>query len=245
MIEPIVDVSKWQKDIDKEKMLGAGTLGMYIRAGSMNVSPYTDYRFVENTEKFNGEIPCGYYWYFRPEFSSSVQAAYFVNLMRSVRVDLPPVVDVESNFKNLSMGTIQENLRLFITLVDDLMGRQSVIYTRGGFWNQHVGNPAWASKYRLWIAMYSETAKHPWTGFPGYYHPKTWNDFWLWQYSADKNGRGEEFGVATSGIDINRYNGTLEEFHKDANWNQTTVTDCCSVLKAIRKFIDKYLESCE
>ena len=247
MIEPIVDVSTWQKDINKEKMLGAGTLGMYIRAGSINGTPYTDYQFYNNAEKFNGEVPCGYYWFFRPEFSPSVQAAHFVKLMNSVRVDLPPVVDIESNYKKVSMGIFQENAGIFIELVDKLMNKSSVIYTRGSFWNQNVGSPLWASKYRLWIAMYNETIAHPWIGSSSYYRPKPWGDFWMWQYSADKNGRGAEFGVATSGIDINRYNGTLDEFYRDANWEQVPdpPNRFCKVLRAIKSLVDKALENCD
>lgn len=60
MIEPIIDVSKWQREINASKMLGAGTLGMYIKAGGTdkyNGASYTDRRFRENAGKFSSRVP--------------------------------------------------------------------------------------------------------------------------------------------------------------------------------------------
>jgi GH25 family lysozyme M1 (1,4-beta-N-acetylmuramidase) len=253
MIEPIVDVSTWQGDINKEKMLSAKPLGMYIRAGSINKDTgkcYEDYQFRSNAEKFGGEIPLGYYWYFRPEHSGIVQATYFVNLMKSVRVDLPPAIDVESNDKGTSMGIFQDRLYEFISITEDLMAMEDVIYTRGSFWNTHVGNPSWAGKRKLWIALYNTFVQHPWIGSPSYYRPAPWNDFWAWQWSADGNGRGAEFGVKSFAIDINRYNGTLEQFHKDANWNQEpllppSTNNFCKIIHTIKGVCDRWLaENC-
>lgn len=249
MIEPIVDVSKWQGDINKQKMLAAKPLGIIIRAGSINHTTgecYEDYQFRNNARKFNGEIPCGYYWYFRPEHSATIQASYFSNLLKEVQVDLDPWADTESNDGHVSMGTFQTNLNTFLFVTDSMLDVDSVIYTRGSFWNPHVGNPAWAKERRLCIAMYSDTAQHPWNGFPSYYRPAPWNDFLLWQYSADGNGRGAEFGAESSAIDINRYNGTLAQFHKDANWNQSApATRLCVVLGLLKRIVDKFAANCD
>jgi GH25 family lysozyme M1 (1,4-beta-N-acetylmuramidase) len=228
--------------VSEQKFLDAGALGVIIRAGSSDGTPYMDYEFENHAQKFNDEIPCGYYWYFRPEFNPSSQATYFVNLMKSVRTDIFPVVDVESNFQKVSMGTFQNNLYEFISITEDLMAMDSVIYTRGSFWNNNVGNPAWARTRRLHIAMYNDEVSHPWKD------PASWTDFWMWQYSADKppNNRGAEFGVppeGTDSIDINRYNGTLEEFYADANWNQEKppTKPWCGIIQKIKGLCEKYL----
>jgi GH25 family lysozyme M1 (1,4-beta-N-acetylmuramidase) len=241
MIEPIVDISRWQGDIDKQKFLDAGALGVIIRAGSINVNPYADFQFANNVEKFNGEIPCGYYWYFRPEFIALTQANYLGNLLKNAQVDLPVFADVESNNSFVSMGTFQNRLSEFLTILENSFGLEVGIYTRGEFWNTNLGNPSWAGNYKLWIARYNNSLDHPWGD--GFYRPRPWSDWWLWQYSADGNGRGAEFGAESPDIDINRYNGTLEEFYADANWNQEKppTKPWCGITQKIKGLCEKYL----
>jgi lysozyme len=229
MFEPLVDVSTWQRDIKVDKMLGAGTKAMYIKAGGTdrnNGASYTDRRFRENAEKFSERVPCGYYYFFYPHFDGVKQARYFCNLLKSVKWNLPPAVDVEHNPQNASRSRFQTELKEFLDTVEAELGVKSVIYTRATFWNPNVGSPAWAADYKLWLAIYSDTLAHPWESNPNSnFRPRPWNDWWLWQYSADKNGRGKEFGVATSGIDINRVNMTEEEFNKFAKWDSSGPVD--------------------
>jgi len=229
MFEPLVDVSKWQSDIDVSKMLGAGTKAMYIRAGGTdrnNGASYTDRRFRENAEKFSERIPVGYYYFFYPHFDGVKQAKYFCNLLKSVKWNLPPAIDVESNPKNASKSRCQTEIKEFLNTVENELGVKGVIYTRATFWNPNVGAPAWAADYKLWVAIYSNTLSHPWDNNPSSnYRPRPWTDWWLWQYSADRNARGAEFGVASSGIDINRVNMTEEEFHSFAKWGTGAVDD--------------------
>lgn len=247
MIEPIIDVSRWQDDIDASKMLSAGTLGLYIRAGSIDKNSgacYADYQFANNAQKFNGKIPCGYYWYFRPEFNPSMQATYLVNLLKNVRVDLPTAIDVESNNKNVSMNIFQSRIYEFLVLIEDLVG-EACIYTRAEFWNYHVGSPVWAWSRKLWIARYNSELSHPWGD--GFFKPLPWNDWWMWQYSSPGNNRASEFGVPPEGdddIDINRYNGTLDEFYADANWAkpEPPIKAYCKMIMMIKNLCDKFLQ---
>ncbi len=222
MFGPIVDVSTWQRDINVQKMLAAGTKAMYIKAGGTdknNGASYTDWRFRENAQKFSKRIPCGYYYFFYPHFDGAKQARYFCNLLKSVNWNLPPAVDVESNPRNVGKARFQAELKEFIDTVEAELGVQPVIYTRATFWNPNVGAPVWAANYKLWVALYSTTAKHPWNNDPNsIFRPRPWNDWWLWQYSADGNKRGAEFGVATASIDINRVNMSEAEFYAFAKW---------------------------
>ena len=225
MIEPVVDVSRWQGDIDAKKMLSAGALGLYIKAGGTdknNGTSYTDGRFRANANLFATKVPCGYYYFFYPHFDGAKQAEYFCNLVKSVQWNLPPAIDVESNPLNVKQSEVQNQIKAFLDTVEKVLNVQGVIYTRASFWNLAVGNPKWAKDYKLWIARYGETLEHPWDNDPkSALRPLPWTDWWMWQYSADKNGRGPEFGVATPGIDTNKVNMTQEEFHKFANWTDS------------------------
>jgi lysozyme len=222
MFDLIIDVSTWQRDIDKKKMLAAGAKAMYIKAGGTdknNGASYTDFRFRENAEKFSNVVPCGYYYFFYPHFDGKKQAEYFVNLLKSVKWNLPPAIDVESNPSKVSQRKFQGEIKEFLVTIEKELNIKGVIYTRATFWNPNVGSPSWAKDYKLWIARYGETLEHPWNNdSKSFLRPKPWDDYWLWQYSADKNNRGKEFGVATSGIDINKANMTEKEFYDFAKW---------------------------
>jgi GH25 family lysozyme M1 (1,4-beta-N-acetylmuramidase) len=222
MFEPIIDVSTWQRDIDVKKMLGAGTKAMYIKAGGTdknNGASYTDWRFRENAQKFSKKIPCGYYYFFYPHFDGKKQATYFCNLLKSVSWNLPPAVDIESNPRNVLKTTFQKEVKKFLDVVENKLNVKCVIYTRAMFWNAQVGSPSWAADHKLWIALYHETLDHPWNSDPNStLRPKPWKDYWLWQYSADKNQKGAAFGVATSGVDINRVNMDKDEFYEFTRW---------------------------
>jgi GH25 family lysozyme M1 (1,4-beta-N-acetylmuramidase) len=227
MFEPLIDVSSYQQEIDASKMLGQGTKAMYIKAGGTdktNGASYTDWRFRENADKFSARVPCGYYYFFYPHFDGARQANYFCTLLNSVAWNLPPAIDVENNPANVSPSKFQQEIKAFLDVVESKLNVKCVIYTRGMFWNSQVGNPPWAAQHKLWIALYHETLAHPWENDPdSQFRPRSWSDFWLWQYSADKNEKGAQFGVATSGIDINRINMTPEEFYAFAKWDSTAV----------------------
>jgi len=222
MFDPIIDVSSWQQDIDVNKILSAGTKAMYIKAGGTdknNGACYTDWHFRENAQKFSEIIPCGYYFFFFPHVDGAKQAKYFCNLLNSVNWNLPPAIDVEQNPRNVSKSRFQQEIKDFLDTVEKELNVKCVIYTRAMFWNAQVGNPAWASKHKLWIALYDDIMEHPWNKDAGSrLRPFPWADYWLWQYSADKNGKGLEFGVATHGVDINRVNMSQDDFYEFAKW---------------------------
>ncbi len=224
MFGPVIDVSSWQRDINVSKMLGQGTKAMYIKAGGTdknNGASYTDWRFRENAKKFSEKVPVGYYYFFYPHFDGAKQARYFVNLLNSVKWNLPPAIDIEQNPRNVSQRRFQQEIKDFVGYVERKLNVKCVIYTRAMFWNSNVGNPSWAGEHKLWLALYNEHIDHPWDDKPNSrLRPRPWDDWWLWQYSADSNGKGKAFGTATSGIDINRVNMSEDEFYKFAKWQQ-------------------------
>lgn len=219
---PILDISHWQGDMDAQKAIAAGAKGVYVKAGGVNKdygSNYTDEQWDENAGKFPSLIPTGYYWYFHPHWSGTKQAIYFADLLKRCEWKLPPAVDVENNITGVSKAVFQKELKSFLdTLGELLFLANQVIYTRGLFWNENVGNPAWASERLLWIARYSTTLNHPWED-DDKYRPAPWENFWLWQWSSDGNRQGHRFGAKDShDIDLNYCTMTEEEFLAFAQW---------------------------
>ena len=212
MIQPILDVSRWQGNIDSDVMLASDALGLMIRMGSIDYNgPYEDYLFRENHAKFNHELPCGYYWFFRPEYSGARQAEFVVGLLKElqIRIILPMAADVESNYKTVSKAEYWYELSEFLRVLIANGYLKLADYTRGIFWNDNLGNPEGAGDQLLWIARYNSYITHPWEDCC---KPLPWEDYWMWQYSADGNGLGETYGCDCDSVDMNRVNMTEYEW---------------------------------
>jgi hypothetical protein len=86
-----------------------------------------------------------------------------------------------------------------------LSSKQAVIYTRALWWNENVAaDPAW-QKHDMWIARYCPSLDLPWGD--GDCQPRDWNEWRFWQFSANGNRRGAEFGAQSSSIDLDYFNG--------------------------------------
>ena len=214
MIEPILDVSRWQGNIDADVMLASDVRGLIIRLGSIDYNgPYEDYLFRENHAKFDHALPCGYYWYFRPEYSGVRQGEYIVARLNELQIKprLPIVTDVEENVKLLSKAEFWYELLSCINVLINNGYENVADYTRGIFWNDNLGNPVGASEHKLGIARYSAILTHPW-GDHDRYRPLPWNDYWWWQKSADGNGLGPTYGCDSNDVDYGVVNMTESEW---------------------------------
>ncbi len=65
--------------------------------------------------------------------------------------------------------------------------------------------------FPLWVAYYAKV-KNP--ALPSY-----WSVYDLWQYSADGNNRGREFGQTSDDADLSVFWGSLDTFHKWVGFN--------------------------
>ena len=70
-------------------------------------------------------------------------------------------------------------------------------------------------KYPLWIANYSwwanNVAKQPAIYPKMKFEDRVWDEWTMWEFSADGNSRGNEFGVQAGNIDLNYFQGTYED----------------------------------
>jgi hypothetical protein len=158
--------------------------------------------------------------------------------------DLPPVLDLEMNpspyalklspedyefgmnleyKKNPNLSSVSmENLMLtnenytltkpqvqgkvwnFLQAVEKTTGKIPVIYCGYYYWIQWMtSDPAWA-RYPFWLAWYnSENVIKV---------PPPWFKWTFWQYSG--NGNGPQYGSEGLSLDMDYYNGTLEDLKK-------------------------------
>jgi len=204
-----VDCSVWQGNHDWEKCEAAGARFAFIRAGAISSTgtKYVDYQFERNAEKCT--LPRGFYWFFRPSFDGTQQAQYFLDLIENKDWKLNPVLDIEVS--GADNDTIKRNALDFVLEVERQTALHPIIYTRATWWNPTIGSNTWADDCDLWVARYHSGIEGPWSD-NDYYRPCCWQDWKFWQWSADGNNRGAEFGAESDDIDLNRFNGTEQDF---------------------------------
>ncbi len=204
-----VDVSHWQGDMDWDRCLQAGAVFAFVRAGSISTSGvlYADYKWERNKIEAPLRLPCGAYWFFRPQFDPVSQADFFCALLEGVELKLPPVLDVESD-GGLSPAAYADAIKACLDRIEARY-RKPIIYTSRSKWAYVEPRPYWGN-YELWVAHYT-TSDTPLL-------PSAWQRWTFWQFTA--SGDGPAYGAQSASIDLNRFNGTLDEFNAYIGDNQ-------------------------
>ncbi len=194
-----IDVSKWQADIDWEKVKEAGVKFVFIRCGytalSQKFAMYEDEYFRRNIQgAYDAGIQVGVYF-----FSNSItvseakqEAKKTLQLIDdySDMITLPVVYDFEA-FSNayraygLPKEQVTKNLIAYADIVQDA-GYVPMYYGSPSFLNSYF-DVASLTNYDCWLANY--TTKTSYTG-----------DYTYWQYSSS----GKVNGIAGN-VDCNFY----------------------------------------
>jgi lysozyme len=220
---PGIDVSHWQNDkstpqkMDFTKSVDQGAKFVFIKVserGGIDV----DYEYNWKAAKEAGLLRGGYH-FLRWDLSAQLQARIFCDILKDDPGELPPVADFEAPPKATSGGTIYPSnalLEAFLIEVENRLGRKPMIYTSPGFWNTNGKNkgtsifdPKW-KYWPLWVAHYT-TAEKPIV-------PQPWKEWLFWQYSA--TGPGLLYGAESKGLDMNWFNGSLQDLYKLANQDE-------------------------
>lgn len=150
------------------------------------------------------------------------QAQFFLEAVRDkefhffaldIETGRDPAVYIGRN-QNIFTAADVQNIKLWIEHVKSRTGKPAVLYTNQNIYNTillPVGGHILTS-LDLWLAGYPLDPRRdeddPLALFQ-INHPavKNWH---FWQYSADGNNRGAEFGVTSSSIDLDVFNGPVE-----------------------------------
>ncbi len=149
-------------------------------------------------------LRCGAYHFFRPGQSAMTQMDVFcrqLDLMKPDGIALPPALDVEANEKYDGVMNHERYAAAVTWCVEALLNRYGsmFLYVTQRDWRS-IGNPDCITLpgVMIWVAHYTKAAKpatpmgRPWT---------------FWQHS----GTGRVKGCGDQDIDINRFDGTLQQ----------------------------------
>jgi lysozyme len=183
-----IDVSHYQGKIDWPRVVGSDVVFCFAKA--TEGAHVVDSFFKDNWAGCAAAgLTRGAYHFGHPGIDAQTQARHFFATVGALGPkDLPPALDIET----LDGQTPEQVLRWvldFTQAADALFGRQTMIYTDNGFWENLASLPGCKplGARPLWLAAYvkNPTVPAPW---------QTWS---CWQYSnGTLNG-----GTPVPGVD--------------------------------------------
>ena len=167
-----IDVSKWQGDIDFEKVKEEGVEFVFIKIGGQNgigKDYYLDPKFQRNIEGFKKVgIPIGLYFYSyaNSESAATRDALWVIEQIKDINIDLPIAFDWENwssfNKFHVSFNTLTNTAEKFMSTLKK-HGYDSMLYSSKNYLEQ-----IWLkTDYPVWLAHYT-----PKTNYQGSY--KCW-----------------------------------------------------------------------
>lgn len=195
---PIMDVSRWQGNIDWDKVKASGLVsGVMLKTVSTNrkLSKRKDGLYVDPTFERNYAeckrlgIPVGvyYYTYAVSHTSADAELALLKTALTGKTFELPICVDVEDNkLRKLGKQALTD-LTAYALATIEQWGFYAMLYTGlyFGETNLYMGGAA-LKPYDVWLAAYR--SKKPTPGWP----------FGLWQYTSTASVPGVNGNVDLS-----------------------------------------------
>lgn len=192
-----VDVSNYQGEIDWERLAEQDVSFAFIKAteGSGHVDESAE-KNLKNAQ--NTDIKLSAYHFFSFDSPGETQAANFINVVRRDDIDMPPVVDIEYYADKKSNKPSREEAEAILTplleRLEDHYGKKPIIYTTIPVYCRYIRENY--GDYPLWIrSVNMEPDLIDWK---------------FWQYCD--SGRLDGYDGDEECIDLNVYNGTMEEF---------------------------------
>jgi len=199
-----VDVSSYQGDIDWHMLEAQGISFAFIKAteGSGMIDPCFQQNFYRAGET---SIRIGAYHFLSYDSPGSTQAENFIAAVPKTPGMLPPVIDVEFYGEYISnhpdKDHVSEILDDILFLLTKHYGLKPIIYVTRTSYSLYIKDTF--DDYDLWIR---DVYLHPFT--------VSGTNWTFWQYSDQ--GRLEGYEGVEAYIDLNVFNGTLEDFNNYA-----------------------------
>lgn len=196
-----VDVSHHNGIINWSKVHAAGIAFAFTKATEGIGLKDTHFTANYAAIKSNGMLR-GAYHFFHPGSDVQAQADSFLHVVKHLEPgDLPPTLDVEAD-DGKSASVIINGVQKWLDTVEAALGRTPIIYTSASFWNAKLNGTAQFASHPLWVAHYTFKPK------PNI--PQGFAKHTIWQFSE----KGTVNGINSNQVDLDRFNGTLDDLKK-------------------------------
>jgi len=187
-----IDVSKYQRKVSwkhvkemRENNVSLGFVFMKATEGIISV----DEQFRRNWKLAAKEnMIRGAYHFFIPGKSPRVQAINFMQTVKLVPGDLPPVLDVEQAY-GVKPAILRKEVKEWLKIIEEHYHSTPIIYTNVDFYKNYLAGEF--DNYPLWVAHYFVKDK-----------PRIQREWVFWQHSE----RGRVNGIE-SFVDFNVFSG--------------------------------------
>lgn len=185
-----IDVSKWQGQIDWQKVKDAGINYAIIRCGygddqTEQDDDYWEYN-VSACERLG--IPYGVYLYSHADSKDHAQSElnHALRLLRGHNPQLPVYYDLEDN--SIAGADLLANAEIFEVGLEKA-GYKAGTYSGLNFWNNYLKDKEFG-QWSRWVARYND--------YCGYD-----KEYSIWQYCSDGTVPGIEHGLKDNRVDMN------------------------------------------
>ena len=150
-----IDISHHQGEMDWDKLFnhsGYDSLIHFVYCEATEGNTLVDSQWKQNRKKLNEiGIPNGAYHFFISTDPPRPQVEHFLTHWKKRDIDLPPVLDVET--EGLSDQDLIDKMKIWLREVELRTGMRPVIYTSLHFYETKFQNVF--ANYRFWIAAYT------------------------------------------------------------------------------------------
>lgn len=208
-----VDFSAWENVLDFNKTKSAGA-SFCITRGLFGLM--IDKKFREYWPKMKeAGLIRGLYGFLTWDSDPVVQATTLYEMVKNDLPEMPFIVDFEPYNRGNGDFSIPKDaptrLKSYCDTLEKLDGRKPIIYTGAYIWQESGNTKSFWADYLLWIAAYQTSAPKI---------PLPWKNYFLWQYT--EKGNGSQYGCDGGGIDMNRFEGTYDEFCKVIGYSNSS-----------------------
>lgn len=167
----------------------------FVFVKSTEGGDYLDDKFHENFDsaRVHGFMRGAYHFY-NPKTDASKQADFFIEQVKLLSGDLPPVLDIERSIKD--KRKLQNDIKIWLNRVENYYGVKPIIYASYKFKTKYLTDSIFDT-YPYWIAHYYVDSIS---------YDKEWK---FWQHTDV----GTLPGIKER-VDLNVFNGSIEDLRK-------------------------------
>lgn len=190
----IIDVSKFQGNIDWKKLKNAGVEVAFLKTTQGIGYKDPDVSQDSLLAKTAG-VKIGYYHFASLNDHDEVkdaqsEAKYFVSILKNLpKPDMPLILDIEENKAGLNKDEILVWIKTFFAQLVVSGYTDYAIYSYAPFLNENLPENHGLGNIKLWLAAYTVKPSLP----------KGWSSFYLWQFSS----KGKIDGIKGN-VDLSR-----------------------------------------
>jgi lysozyme len=204
----VVDLFQGDRATDFGQAAGSGVWGIIHKASTGATGWDRKYAERRPNALAAGLLWGAYHWGTHIEVKRQVD-----NFLKRADPDENTLVALDYEADAGSQMTLDQ-AREFLTRISEKLGRKAVLYS-GHVAKDALGNrkDAFFGSHRLWLSQYGERPSVQ----------KSWDSFWLWQYTDGKDGPDKPFPDAVPGLpgnsqgqlDCNSYLGAKDQLKRE------------------------------